>query len=107
MRVSLKENGPFAVSFEVYPDFQLYKSGVYVHTSLKDHLNPFEITNHVVLIVGFGHDKKSGLDFWSVKNSWGTEWGEDGFFRIRRGSDECGIESIGAESIPILRSTNA
>ncbi|CAF0785378.1 unnamed protein product [Brachionus calyciflorus] len=100
MRISLVKNGPIAVSFEVYPDFRFYESGIYHHTGLEDKLNfrfdPFEITNHVVVIVGYGSE--NGQDYWIVKNSWGTGWGEKGFFRIRRGNDECSIESIAMEA---------
>jgi len=56
-----------------------------------------QLTNHAVLLVGYGTDDETGEDYWIVKNSWGTRWGEDGFFRIRRGVDECGIESIAVE----------
>ena len=102
MRAAVVQDGPLAVSFEVLPDFLHYKGGVYVHTALQDTLNPFVLTNHVVVIVGYGHDAASGLDFWTVKNSWGEAWGEQGFFRIRRGTDECGIESIAVESNPVF-----
>ena len=100
MQMALVHNGPLAVSFEVYSDFSSYKSGIYHHTGLQDHFNPFEITNHVVVVVGYGEE--DGVAYWIVKNSWGLEWGENGFFRIRRGNDECSIESIAVESDPIL-----
>lgn len=47
---------------------------------------------HAIIIVGWGRDIESGEDYWLVKNSWGPEWGDQGYFRIRRGSNECGIE---------------
>jgi len=102
MRLELLKNGPIAVSFEVYSDFKNYKGGIYHHTGLTDKFNPFEITNHVVLVVGYGADKETGEKFWIVKNSWGEEWGEDGFFRIRRGTDECSIESIAEAAEPVM-----
>jgi len=101
MKMSLVQNGPLSVSFEVYPDFMHYAGGVYHHTGLLEKFNPFELTNHAVLLVGYGTDAKTGEDYWLVKNSWGTGWGEGGYFRIRRGVDECGIESIAVEAMPI------
>ncbi|KAH8027815.1 hypothetical protein HPB51_010461 [Rhipicephalus microplus] len=105
MRLALVHGGPIAVGFEVYPDFQAYSGGVYQHTTLHRQLggpfDPFELTNHAVLVVGYGFDHHSQLPYWTVKNSWGPEWGESGFFRIRRGNDECGIESLAVEVEPI------
>lgn len=100
MRIELVKNGPLAISFEVYDDFFGYKGGVYHHTFVKDiknfKFNPFQLTNHAVLLVGYGVENDE--PYWIVKNSWGTEWGENGFFRIRRGTDECAIESIAVGS---------
>lgn len=101
MRHELVHAGPLAVSFQVHPDFMHYRGGIYQHSGLQDPFNPFEPTNHAVLLVGYGSDLASGLDFWIVQNSWGEGWGEQGYFRIRRGSDECAIESIAVASTPI------
>ena len=52
--------------------------------------------------LGYGADETTGELYWIVKNSWGTSWGENGFFRILRQNDECAIESIAvaADIIP-------
>jgi C1A family cysteine protease len=46
--------------------------------------------NHAILIVGYG-TSSAGVNYWVIKNSWGTSWGESGFFRIKRGIGQCGI----------------
>lgn len=101
MKLELVQHGPIAVAFEVHDDFLHYQSGIYHHTGLSDPFNPFELTNHAVLLVGYGTDPVTGMKYWTVKNSWGTHWGESGYFRIRRGTDECAIESIAVAAIPI------
>lgn len=105
MKLGLVHNGPMSVSFEVYDDFMSYSSGIYHHTGIADRenfgFNPFALTNHAVLLVGYGADKNTGEKYWTVKNSWGTGWGESGYFRIRRGTNECSIESIAVEAFPI------
>lgn len=52
--------------------------------------------NHAVVIVGYGHDSQSGLDYWLVKNTWGTKWGESGYVRMVRSmiKGEAGINGI-------------
>ena len=61
----------------------------YVGGVLNDNTrNPDEGGGHFVQIIGWDDN----LHAWLVKNSWGTSWGEGGFFRMRRGTNECGIE---------------
>ncbi|KAL6471837.1 hypothetical protein MHYP_G00204870 [Metynnis hypsauchen] len=103
MMLELVRDGPLAVALEVYPDFMSYKEGIYHHTGLRDTVNPFELTNHAVLLVGYGRCHKTGEKYWIVKNSWGAGWGENGYFRIRRGTDECAIESIAVAAMPVAQ----
>ena len=100
MRLELVNNGPFAVGFEVLNDFMKYKGGIYRHTGLTDRFNPWEITNHAVLVVGYGVE--DGVPFWIVKNSWGEDWGEKGYFRIIRGVDEVAFESMALATTPLV-----
>lgn len=65
--------------------FQLYKGGVLSDVSCGD------TVDHGVVVVGYGHDEDTGLDYWRIKNSWGTSWGEDGFGRLERGRNICAI----------------
>ncbi|XP_062522449.1 dipeptidyl peptidase 1-like [Corticium candelabrum] len=109
MQLELVRNGPFSIAFEVYKDFLTYKSGIYHHvfTNESDTLtggefDPFELVNHGVLVVGYGRDIETGEPYWIIENSWGEMWGEDGFFRIRRGTDECSCESAAVASTPIV-----
>jgi len=65
--------------------FQLYKSGVLDSAACGKQLD------HGVLIVGYGTDSASSKDYWKVKNSWGSTWGESGYLRMVRGKDMCGL----------------
>ena len=86
IQTEIMTNGPVSAAFSVYSDFESYSTGVYKHET-----GTF-LGGHAVKIIGWGTDPTGG-DFWLVANSWNEDWGEKGFFRIARGSDECGIES--------------
>ena len=56
--------------------------------------------NHAVVVVGYG--TQSGQNYWLVRNSWGTGWGESGYIKMRRGaSNQCFISSY--SMIPIIK----
>ncbi|XP_028827503.1 cathepsin K-like isoform X3 [Denticeps clupeoides] len=70
-----------------HPSFQFYQSGVYYEPNCSS-----TEVDHVVLVVGYGQE--DGQDYWLVKNSWGTFWGEKGYMKMARNrSNMCGIAS--------------
>ena len=54
---------------------------------------------HAVKILGWGVNEE-GVKYWLVANSWNESWGEKGFFRIIRGTNDCGIESAIVSGMP-------
>lgn len=90
-------SGPVQATMKVYQDFFSYESGIYEHTPFTE---SYQFGYHSVRIIGWGEDTSTyrhrGLPtkYWLVANSWSHQWGEDGFFRIQRGTNECDIESF-------------
>jgi cathepsin B len=85
-------NGPVETAFSVYQDFLTYKSGVYQRKS-----NTF-LGGHAVKFLGWGVE--GGVKYWLVANSWNPSWGDQGYFKIIRGKNECGIESSCNAGVP-------
>lgn len=75
------QKGPVIGGFRVFQDFYTYRSGIYTHVT-GDFLGW-----HAICVIGYDDSEQC----WIAKNSWGTGWGESGFFRI--GFGECGIDS--------------
>ena len=84
IQAALQAFGPLTTSFTVYEDFTTYESGIY------HYVTGAALGMHAVTLIGWGAE--NGTDYWTVKNSWNPTWGEGGFFRIRRGTNEVGIE---------------
>jgi len=76
--------GPVETAFTVYSDFEDYVGGIY------HHVTGSMAGGHAVKMVGWGIE--NGVKYWKVANSWNPYWGEEGYFRIRRGNNEGGIE---------------
>jgi len=69
--------GPLVASVVGDPSLQSYSSGVIDQC-------PSPIIDHAVLMMGYGRDDEQGLKYWKIRNSWGTNWGEKGYFRLQR-----------------------
>lgn len=90
MKVDLEEIGPLSALLDA-TQLQFYKSGVWEGKSFGPDISGCtkNSLNHAIVVTGYGSD--SGTPYWRVKNSWGTAWGEDGYFKIVRGEGMCGI----------------
>ncbi|KAF9688004.1 hypothetical protein SADUNF_Sadunf02G0152000 [Salix dunnii] len=94
--VEVSRNGPVEVSFTVYEDFAHYKSGVYKH------ITGDVMGGHAVKLIGWG-TSDDGEDYWLLANQWNRGWGDDGYFKIKRGTNECGIEEDVVAGLPSTR----
>jgi cathepsin H len=98
LKTALFEHGPVSIAFEVVNGFSAYASGVY---SSDVCLNTTGDVNHAVLAVGYGTE--NGLDYWIVKNSWGADWGDKGFFKIARGVNMCGVAVCNSFPLDVVK----
>lgn len=89
---AIMAGGPMETAFTVYSDFENYDSGIY------HHVTGSQAGGHAVMFVGWGVE--SGVKYWKVANSWNPYWGENGYFRIRRGNNEGFIENSAVGSMP-------
>merc|ERR1712232_1243595 len=92
IKQAIMKGGPVETAFTVYSDFENYVSGIYHHVS------GAEAGGHAVKIVGWGAE--GGTKYWEIANSWNPYWGEKGYFRIKRGNNEGGIENQAIASAP-------
>jgi cathepsin X len=96
MKADLYKYGPISCGIEVTDAFEAYTGGIYSEHKL------FPMINHEISVVGWGKDAKTGEEYWVGRNSWGTYWGEGGFFRMATGKNGLGIENDCTAGIPSL-----
>merc|ERR1712216_367902 len=105
---ALKEaisHGPVSVAVDAMTSFQFYTGGIVSSNLCGASLD------HGVLAVGYGTDKtglfgNTDTNYWKLKNSWGSKWGENGYIRLnadKDGTGQCGI-LMGPPSFPIIAS---
>jgi len=86
---------PVSVAFQVVQSFRFYKGGVYTSDTCGS--DPMDV-NHAVVAVGYGVE--NGVPYWLIKNSWGADWGEHGYFKMEMGKNMCGVATCA--SYPVV-----
>jgi C1A family cysteine protease len=93
---------PLSLSVDASNDsiWQSYNGGIVTQACKCDNDNCLD---HGVTGVGYGVDS-SGLEYWTIKNSWGADWGEGGYIRLARGADynpggQCGVQIDNAYAV--------
>merc|ERR1719500_29706 len=79
------EKGAVIIALNADSTFSYYAGGILSRCGQ----NTWASVNHAVAVVGYGSE--GGQDFWLIKNSWGSWWGSNGYIKIKRGSNACGI----------------
>lgn len=69
--------------------------GVYVKSE-----NATKMGGHAVKLIGWGEEY--GVPYWLMINSWNDNWGDNGVFKIRRGTNECGIDNSTTAGVPVI-----
>ncbi|XP_052741893.1 digestive cysteine proteinase 1 [Bicyclus anynana] len=84
MKVALYKYGPVTVTINANDNVDVYHSGIFYDPTCNKRR-----MNHAVTVVGYG--QREGVDYWIVKNSWGEDWGEDGYILFSATNNNCHI----------------
>lgn len=89
----LAQKGPISVAINAF-GMQFYRHGI-AHP-FRPLCSPWFI-DHAVLLVGYGN--RSNIPYWAIKNSWGRDWGEEGYYYLYRGSGACGVNTMASSAV--------
>ena len=97
MKAELYQNGPMECSIHATDAFEAYTGGIYTEV-----IPAGSDLNHSIAVVGWGMEPNSKIQYWIGRNSWGSYWGEGGFFRMMMDGNGLMIESECTAGIPTL-----
>lgn len=108
LEYAVSEVGPVSIAYQVSHDFRLYSHGVYdsYNATTNETMcgdTPMDV-NHAVVAVGLD-ETADGVPFYIVRNSWGTSWGMEGYFWMKRGENLCGVSDCA--SFPLVPTDTA
>mmetsp|Transcript_58731 Transcript_58731/g.127538 ORF Transcript_58731/g.127538 Transcript_58731/m.127538 type:complete len:105 (+) Transcript_58731:1466-1780(+) len=95
MKQEIFQRGPIACGIAATDNFVAYTGGIYSEKTDTE-------IDHIISLVGFGKDAATGTEYWVGRNSWGSHWGENGFFRIQMHSDNLQVETSCVWAVPTL-----
>ena len=94
MMKEIYARGPIVCGIAITDEFLKYNGGIFKDTTGATSMS------HAISVVGWGEE--NGEKYWIVRNSWGTYWGEDGFFRIVRDENNLSIETSCFWATPVM-----
>lgn len=96
LKVAIAGHGPVSVAIDAaHRSLSFYSSGVYYEEKCNNNIDGLD---HAVLAVGYG--EIAGMKYWLVKNSWSTNWGNDGYVLMSQKDNNCGVATAATYVIP-------
>ena len=102
MKAELFANGPISCGIHATDEFENTYDGTYIYSQ-----KTIPLINHEISVVGYGKDATTGEEYWIGRNSWGTYWGDYGFFYMAMYKDNLGINTDCVAGTPTYTKPNS
>jgi len=96
---AVANHGVVSIALDASRQWQTYSGGILSPRKILGCSSDPNKADHGVAIVGYGTDSDSGKDYWIIRNSWADSWGEDGYVRLERGINACGVANFASYPI--------